>query len=245
MAGEIFTAFTYITSENRGQVRLIFDTSIYDLLPVLDGRIKYRARQVNDNNIYGDRVDWIYPLTDVSNVQVFDNGKIVDFTLDFPFLKTRIEFQNSAGDVLKFINFDFIDNYFSSFSDSFFSITREGVFKVWYASTEFRLPKGGLLRGKILNNQGEVLAICTGYHLQNPSIQTGVTMENGIDIYRRILTICPPEKIPADGEECFFVFDFNGDIFYDSIFYNSSTRKFYKPLPDEDINPWKVSTDFM
>lgn len=254
MSGEIIGSFTYITSDKKGYVRLVFDTTVYDFIDPTPENIKYRAERVDNNNIYNDSLDWIYPLTNVSDLLILNDGREIEFMINNPFLHTRINFYSSPTTVKKHLVFDFVDNFYKQHRDHFVSVTTDGSIKVWLGSENPRLPYKENLRAKIVNKEDKIICIVGGYHVRRYSMSplyfsewsnTYIDIDNGIDVYRRFLPTVTQEELPSNGEELYFVYEFNGEVYYDTIYYDSSNGLFYKPVANYDLDGWKNVNDIV
>lgn len=254
MAGEIIGAFTYITADKKAYVRLVFDTSVYDFFNPTTENIKYRADRIDAQNIYNENLGWIYPLTNVSNLEVINDGREISFIINNPFLHTRINFYSSPTIVKKYLVFDFIDNLYKQNREHFISVTTDGRVKVWLGTETPRLPYRENLRAKIVNKQNKVICIVGGYHVRAYSMtpynfgewtNTNVKIDNGLDVYRRFLPTVTQEELPYNGEELYFVYELNGEIFYDTIYYDSSNGLFYKPIESNAYDGWKIVNDII
>lgn len=254
MPGEIIGAFTYVTSDKKAYVRLVFDTTVYDFIDPTQENIKYRAERVDSNNIYNENLSWLYPVTNVSDLMILNGGKEISFMINNPFLHTRINFYSSPTTVRKHLVFDFVDNFYKQNRDNFVSVTTAGIIKVWLGTDNPRLPYRENLRGKIVNKENKVICIVGGYHVRaypmNPYYfsewtNTQINIDNGLDVYRRFLPTVAEDELPSNGEELFFVYELNGEVFYDTVYYDSSNGRFYKPIDSHAYEGWKILNDLI
>ena len=254
MSGEIIGSYTYITSDKKAYVRLVFDTTVYDFINPTPENIKYRAARVDNNNIYNENLSWLYPETNISNLLILNDGKEISFVINNPFLHTRINFYSSPTSVKKHLVFDFVDNFYKKNRDHFVSVTTDGIIKVWLGTENPRLPYKENLRGKIVNKQNKVICIVGGYHVRtypmNPYhfgewTNTQISIDNGLDVYRRVLPTVTQEELPYNGEELYFAYELNGEVFYDTVYYDSSNGLFYKPIDNYSYDGWKIVNDLI
>ena len=104
----VIGVYTYVTSEKKANVRMIFETTVYDFEPTPE-EIKYSSAGTT-NNIYNENVNWLYPEQRISNLEILNNGKEISFTIDNPFLHTRVIFPSVTTNFRDSLVFDFVDN---------------------------------------------------------------------------------------------------------------------------------------
>lgn len=249
--GNIVGVYTYVNSDKKAHIRMIFDTTVYDFIDPIPENIRYRSAGTA-NNVYGDNINWLYPEQNVSNLEILNNGKEISFIVDHPFLKTMIVFPTVNDYYKDYLVFDFLDNLHNNEREHFVSVTTAGIIKVWFGTDEPKQPYKENLRAKIVNKENKVICIVGGYHLRNYRIDsyyfrdwTSTTRElnNGIDMYRHFLPTVTQEELPSNNEELSFIYEFNGGVFSTNIFYDSDNRIFYKPLDDYDFEGWKIVDD--
>lgn len=250
MAG-VIGVYTYVTSDKKAHIRMIFETTVYDFEPTPEN-IKYIAAGGGNNNIYNENINWLYPEQNVSDLRILNNGKEIDFVINNPFLKTRIIFPSVTTVFRDSLVFDFVDNLYDNSRDHFVSVTTAGIIKVWFGTDNPKMPYRENLRAKIVNKENKVICIVGGYHVRNYNVSsyyfrewtsTQISLNNGIDIYRRFLPTVTQDELPADGEELYFVYDFSGEVFSTNIYYDSASGLFYKPIEDYDYEGWKLVDD--